>query len=293
MKTTPFVCSAMLRCRSADLQSAVSWNCIPRTFQSSERRVPSNAQPIGNRRHGRSKICVTSLLAISLSVSSAFAGKILYTYDDAERLITATYGAGSGRVTTHTYDLNGNLTGQNTSVPPGVVGRRVFYNQSAWDGNDANPNANDDQAIATDKAALLPNGTATFANYTSFTKGLNGVMVDLQNPTLPAAITTLDFGFKTGNDDSPAGWPAAQNPLPLTLANIRQLGGPSGPYRVSLTWNANNLDAITDLNEAVAKQWLQVTVHANPVTVWPTPMSSTSAMPLAKATSATPATAFP
>src|SRR5688500_4153711 len=43
-----------------------------------------------------------------------------------------------------------------------VVGRHVFYTRSAWDGFDPAANAADDAAVAPDKLALLPGGTATF-----------------------------------------------------------------------------------------------------------------------------------
>src|SRR5205085_6170267 len=46
-----------------------------------------------------------------------------------------------------------------------VVARRLFYNDSAFDGYDALATADDDPAIASDKQALLPGQTATFANY--------------------------------------------------------------------------------------------------------------------------------
>jgi len=62
-----------------------------------------------------------------------------------------------------------------------VVGRDVFYNNSFYDGNNPAINAADDEAIATNKQALLPGQTATFANYTSYSKGINGVMVDVAN----------------------------------------------------------------------------------------------------------------
>ncbi|MDY7010415.1 MAG: hypothetical protein SVV80_06635 [Planctomycetota bacterium] len=83
-----------------------------------------------------------------------------------------------------------------------VVGRHVFYNNSAFDGNNAAANADDDGAIATDKTALLPGQTATFANYTSFSRGINGVMVDISE--LPGTPTAADFAFKTGNPDPPS-----------------------------------------------------------------------------------------
>lgn len=64
---------------------------------------------------------------------------------------------------------------QFTATPATVVGRHVFYNHSAWDSFDAAANAADDMAIAVDKVPLLPGGTGTFANYTSYSKGLNGM----------------------------------------------------------------------------------------------------------------------
>ncbi len=75
-------------------------------------------------------------------------------------------------------------------VPPvAVTGRHVFYNNSAFDGNDPAANASDDAAVATDKAPLAGDVvTATFANYTSYGLGINGVMVDISNmPGSPAA----------------------------------------------------------------------------------------------------------
>ena len=54
------------------------------------------------------------------------------------------------------------------------MGRHVFYNNSAFDGNDPRANADDDLAVAPDKQALLPGQTATFVNYTSYGGGING-----------------------------------------------------------------------------------------------------------------------
>jgi len=44
------------------------------------------------------------------------------------------------------------------------------------------------------KQALLPDGTASFANYTSYNNGINGLMVDI----VGALPTAFDFSFKTG-----------------------------------------------------------------------------------------------
>jgi hypothetical protein len=138
-----------------------------------------------------------------------------------------------------------------------VIGRWVFYNNSAWDGNNPAANTNDDNAIATDKTALLPGGTATFANYTSYSRGLNGIMVDIAN--LPDTPTASDFVFKTGNDNNPAGWSNVPAPVSIT---VRASAGTRGSDRVTLIWNDNNLNGVADANEAVAGQWLEVTIKA-------------------------------
>src|SRR5262249_16266582 len=50
-----------------------------------------------------------------------------------------------------------------------VAGRKLFYNRSAFDGNNASINASDDAAIATNKTAYLPgDGLATFNNVSSY-----------------------------------------------------------------------------------------------------------------------------
>jgi hypothetical protein len=141
-----------------------------------------------------------------------------------------------------------------TTPSSSVVGRHLFYNQSGtasplrYDGNDAAINANDDLAIASDKTALLPGQTATFANVSSYTKGINGIMIDLAGPH--GTITASDFTFKVGNNNNTDGWAAA--PAPISIS-VRTGAGVSGSDRVELIW----------ANGAVQKQWLQVTMLAN------------------------------
>ena len=76
------------------------------------------------------------------------------------------------------FDLSGNARIQDGTIDLGayegavrvvatIAGRHIFYNQSAWDDNEAEANANDAIAIAADKSALLNGGVATFANYSS------------------------------------------------------------------------------------------------------------------------------
>src|SRR5207253_1704481 len=86
-----------------------------------------------------------------------------------------------------------------------VVGHATFYNRSTFDGFDDASGALDDSAIASDKRALLPGETASFANYTSYWRGINGIMVDIANlPT--GALSAADFGFKVGNSNTPSSW---------------------------------------------------------------------------------------
>ena len=136
--------------------------------------------------------------------------------------------------------------------PADVVGRYVFYNNSFFDGDDPAANAADDAAIATNKTALLPGGMATFANYTSYDKGINGVMVDISG--LAGTPTAEDdFVFRIGDDNDPSGWTV----LPPSLASItvRTGAGVGGSDRVTIIWA-----------DILKKQWVQVTVKATAVT---------------------------
>jgi len=150
-----------------------------------------------------------------------------------------------------------------------VVGRHVLYNDSKWDESPGNPggdpaaNAYDDNAIAPDKTPLLPGERATFQNYTSYTKGLNGIIVDIAG--LAGTPTADDFLFRTGNDEDPDAWPLAPKP-PNENVTVRPGEGAGGSDRVTILWpsyDAANPDPTT---QAVAKQWLQVTVLPTPNT---------------------------
>ena len=70
------------------------------------------------------------------------------------------------------------------SIRSAVTGRHVFYNRSSFDGNDGAASGTDDGGIASDKAALLPGETSTWANVINYNRGINGVMIDIAN--LPA-----------------------------------------------------------------------------------------------------------
>jgi hypothetical protein len=135
-----------------------------------------------------------------------------------------------------------------------IASPRLFYNQSGtatrYDGNNLAINSLDDLAIATDKTAYRweDAGAATFANVSSYTKGINGIMVDIAGPH--GAITAADFIFKVGNNNSPGLWGTANTP---TSVSVRAGAGVSGSDRVEIIWNTG----------APIKQWLEVIVKAN------------------------------
>ena len=151
---------------------------------------------------------------------------------------------------------NGDLGGTNAGgsdaflvkfEPERVTGRHVFYNNCSYDGNNPAAGAEDDGAIATDKTALGPGETANFANYSSYWRGINGIMVDIAD--MSGVPTAADFEFKVGNDSNPAGWVAAPLPSSITVYGGT---GTNGADRVKLIWADN----------AIENQWLQVTVKA-------------------------------
>lgn len=127
-----------------------------------------------------------------------------------------------------------------------IVGRRVLYNNSHFDGNDPNPGPADDGAIATDKAALLPGRAAGFVNYGSYSRGLNGLVLDITD--LPGLPSAPDFIFRAGNDANPGAWAPA--PAPASFS-VRPGAGTDGSDRVTILW----------LDNVIQKQWLQVTVE--------------------------------
>jgi hypothetical protein len=146
----------------------------------------------------------------------------------------------------YTY-VDGSIVAQVSTT----AGRHIFYNQSVWDGNSSAINAiNDNLAIAPDKVPYLPGGgVAVAANITSFSRGINGIMIDLSSGVNHAGISAADFVFKVGNDNSPNTWAAA--PAPSAISVIPG-GGVGGSDRVEITWATG----------VIKNQWLEVQVLA-------------------------------
>ncbi|HXE52801.1 MAG TPA: S53 family peptidase [Tepidisphaeraceae bacterium] len=167
-------------------------------------------------------------------------------------------GPGYDEVTGRGTPLANVLLNDMAGVPSAstVVGQYIFYNDSSYDGKDPATNAADDAAIATDKTALLPGQTATFANYTSYTGGINGIMIDVSGMT--GTPTAADFTFLVGNTADPSTWSTA--PAPASLV-VRPGAGASGSARVEITWADGTL----------RNEWLQVTMNADTVTALAAP----------------------
>ncbi|HUT13151.1 MAG TPA: type VI secretion system tube protein Hcp [Thermoguttaceae bacterium] len=141
-----------------------------------------------------------------------------------------------------------------STISAGVLDRHVFYNNSAFDEHDPAAGAADDGAIASGKRALFPGEAAGSANYTSFSRGINGIMVDIAGlPAVEGPISAADyFELKVGNDADPdgPGWSNAPEPAGVS---VRPGEGVLGSDRVTIIWD----------DHAIENRWLQVTVLAN------------------------------
>ena len=145
------------------------------------------------------------------------------------------------------------LTRENAPVPSAtVVGRHIFYNQSKFDGNSAGitTSAASNAAIATDKVALQFSGstTAPVSAATSYSRGINGILVDIEDAAGP--LTVNDFTFKVGTSSTVSSWVNAPAPTGFT---VWPGAGTGGSDRVEIIW-ANN---------AIKNSWLQVIVEGN------------------------------
>jgi Glycosyl hydrolase catalytic core/Cadherin domain/Ricin-type beta-trefoil lectin domain-like/F5/8 type C domain len=132
-----------------------------------------------------------------------------------------------------------------------VTNRRVFYNRTTST-DFGNGTGNPINAIDSTKAALLPGEAATSANYTNYSRGLNGIVVDITSPTNLSAISPANFQF--------ASWSSFQDSVPnfLTISPAVTIstfagGGLNGSNRVKIEF-ANN---------AIQNAWLRVTMLAD------------------------------
>ncbi len=138
-------------------------------------------------------------------------------------------------------DFTINVLNVNDAV---LTSRQIYYKDSNFDDGDMG-------AVAPGKSVLEFGQTATFANYTSYWKGINGFVIDLNDLNqVPTTGTVGDFfEFHIGNDDTPAGWATAPSPTLVYQSDVDA----SGTDRVFLTWADN----------AIENTWLEILVLAN------------------------------
>jgi len=140
--------------------------------------------------------------------------------------------------------------------PATVVGRRLLYNNSAFDGNSPAANAADDAAVPADKQGALPGEPLGPANVSTFTRGINGIVLDVRNlPADPEGYEALglnqeDFQFRAGSAGSPSSWLLAPPPTSVT---VRRGAGAGGSDRVTVLF----------ADAAIRNTWLEVEVLAD------------------------------
>jgi hypothetical protein len=213
--------------------------------------------------YGEGKVYLGTAQAISNTSGVATGSANLPTGVAVGSYITATatqISGGTGVLPGSTSEFSAPVQAVGPNEPATVAGRYIFYNQSAFDGRSLAANAADDAAIATDKQALLPGqGPATFANYTSYPNGINGVMIDVNGLPLPQVPTAADFVFRTGREgeDGTFAWTGGPAPTGVT---VRRGAGVNGSDRITIVWR--NSEDISGLPVAVANGWLEVTIRA-------------------------------
>jgi hypothetical protein len=136
--------------------------------------------------------------------------------------------------------------GTHVIAPPSVVDRQLFYYKSPLGGPAILDPAND-RAIATDKAALLPGERASFSNVSSYSRGVNGVMIDLNDANRSGSISYFRFAVGDGTSQAPNAWTAIN---PLASLQVRRGAGVGGSDRFIAVFADN----------VVANKWLRVTV---------------------------------
>lgn len=176
-------------------------------------------------------IAADGLLAtITLDTTGLFGG----TWDLLLNQVLA--GFGGGPFATDFAGLPGIIeNGQLVIKEATIAARDVFYAGSAY-GDEP----------ASDKQALLPGQTATFANYSSYVGGINGVAVDIANALGTVALS--DFAFYVGNSNDTSTW----QPAPAPTFELLPGAGNDGADRAVLRWE----------DGSITGQWLMVRVKS-------------------------------
>jgi hypothetical protein len=196
----------------------------------------------------------------TLTISGAFSPA---QYTTALQYVTYsnTTSLGPG-VTSESYQVVANDGSLNSSTVTGTVNidisvtaNLLFYNGSTgYDlpsaGHSWLSNAfSDDNAVAIDKTAYIAgSGAATFANISSYTLGINGLMIDVAGAH--NTFTSSDFILRTGNNNTPSLWTT----IPTASITVTTRSGATGS---SHTAGTDRIE-ITMANLLVKNKWLEV-----------------------------------
>jgi hypothetical protein len=133
-----------------------------------------------------------------------------------------------------------------------VAARRVFYNNSAFDGRNPAPSASDADAIDYEKLALRPGQSGSPANVTNYTRGINGLLVEIAGLRPTATPGPAEFEFHVGGAAG-SGWSAA--PAPSATLLRRGAGNTAiGGDQYLVVWP----------DYSIRNTWLRVTAKATP-----------------------------
>jgi regulation of enolase protein 1 (concanavalin A-like superfamily)/plastocyanin len=174
------------------------------------------------------------------------------TVDATGLLSTGATAAGPYTVTAGANLRSGSasVTVNAVTVAATIAGRHLFYNTSMFDGGDPAATDADDAAVAPGVVALRPGEASSAANLSGYSRGINGIMVDIAGLPAAANLTAADFGFAVGTAGDPSTWAAGPAPASIT---VRHGKGAGGSDRVTVIWADN----------AIQDEWLAVTVNAN------------------------------
>jgi Polysaccharide lyase family 8, super-sandwich domain/Concanavalin A-like lectin/glucanases superfamily/Polysaccharide lyase family 8, C-terminal beta-sandwich domain/Bacterial Ig domain len=136
-----------------------------------------------------------------------------------------------------------------------IQSRNVFYNNATGFGTSGVnnlPTVNPINAIDPSKQALLPNQTPSTTNFTNYSRGLNGIVIDLNNTGNLSGISAANFQFAIWNS-FPNATPNFVAISPSVTVSTFPSGGTAGSDRIKLVFADN----------AIQEAWLRITVLAN------------------------------
>ena len=168
--------------------------------------------------------------------------------------------SGNLTVSARVIDKDGkasNIVTFNVTAVQGIVAaRRMFYNNANNSftspfgvlPNTFNSSGAANGAVDNSKSALI-SGTSSAANYSNYSRGLNGIIIDFSGGT--NEITAADFEFELWNGYSPAGF-VRSVVSPLSVAVLRGQGI-SGSDRIKIVFADN----------VIQNTWLKIRMLAN------------------------------